>query len=192
MLNQLSGEQHRAVSRLMIPALRGDHLSAHRAATAAAAQRMAHACPVGNPFRLLPLLDTAAPEANVSACLSVDDPRVMHTWTKAIARLRQSTMRPAVMACALGMLPWWPTGHRAWRACLHLVHEEVARRRRTGATHDDVLGLLLASDSEELTNEVLCDQIVFYLLAAKAPALTAAWVVERGARTLGRLATAGR
>ncbi|WP_406396559.1 cytochrome P450 [Streptomyces sp. NBC_00882] len=183
MLNQLSGEAHHAVSRLMIPTLRGDALSGNRAAIAVAAQRMANACPAGTPFRLLPLLDTAVAEANVRACLSVDDPRLLHTWVKAIARLRQTTVRPAVMAYAVGMLPWWPTGHRAWSACLHLVREEVAGRRRTGTIHHDVLGILLASGSEELSDEVLCDQIVFYLLAAQAPALAAAWVIERATRT---------
>ncbi|MEW2302269.1 hypothetical protein AB0958_20245 [Streptomyces sp. NPDC006655] len=105
MLNQLSGEKHHTASRLMMPTLRGDALSDSRAAIAAA-------------------------EATVRACLSVDDPRLLHTWARAIARLRQTTVRPAAMACAAGMLPWWPTGHRAWNACLHLVREEVARLPR--------------------------------------------------------------
>ncbi|MDQ0688715.1 cytochrome P450 [Streptomyces achromogenes] len=42
---------------------------------------------------------------------------------------------------------------------------------------------MLASDSELLTDAVLCDQIAFYLLAAQAPALVAAWVIERATRT---------
>ncbi|MFF8610735.1 cytochrome P450 [Streptomyces sp. NPDC015346] len=182
MLNQLSGEQHHTVRRLMIPTMRGDALPRCQEATAAAAQRMANACPLDKPFRLLPLLAAAVAEANVRACVGVDDPHLLRTWVKTVLRLRKTSTHPLVVAYSLGALPWNPMAHWARRDCIDLVRQEVARRRRAGAAHDDALGHLLTSAGEELTDDVLCDQTVFYLLAGQVTALAAAWVIERAVR----------
>ncbi|MEV4926618.1 cytochrome P450 [Streptomyces roseoverticillatus] len=184
-LQQLSGEQHRAMRRVVVTTVRGDALDGCRKATSAAAQRMVDACPVGTPFRLAPLLDQALSQANVQAAVSIDDPRQLRDWSAAFLELRRSSARFPSVAHSVGLLPRYPPAARARRACQALIRAEVTRRRRAGAAHDDALGRLLAAESAELTDQALSDQIVSYMFGSQTSSPATAWVIERAVRRPG-------
>jgi cytochrome P450 len=200
----LDGAEHLRHRRLMLPSFHGERMRAYENVMREAADRAIDSWPVGEPFTLLPWMQSVTLDVIMRAVFGVEEgPR-----QEELKRRVRAMLDP--VGTRLGILMMVLSGGRAGtsrfqefqdrrRRVDELIYEEIDRRRAEAdlETREDVLSmLLLAQDENEetMTDGELRDELVTLLVAGHETTSTGlAWAFElllRNPRVLDRLRAA--
>lgn len=183
----LDGAEHRRLRKVMAPPMRGHRLDHYRDVMVSAAERTLDRLPLGEPFEMLPHARTAALEVIMEVVVGVDDPGRRAQWIAAFQRLlgltvsEQMTVR--YFTQRWGGLRRWAALNEALADCDRLIYAEIGRRRMTaGEQCGDMLGLLMASTTEDgtaIADVEIRDNVVNLLFAGHETAATGlAWALH--------------
>jgi len=196
----LDGAEHLRERKLMLPAFHGERMRAYSEVIREAADRSIESWPVGEPFTLLPQMQSLTLDVMMRAVFGVDAGPRQEELKARIRALLDPVSRVSVLVFALSRGRFGAgVGGRfeeSRRVLDELIYEEIARRR--GAEdieeREDVFSmLLLARDEagESMTDRELRDELVTLLVAGHETTATGlAWAFElllRTPRVLERL-----
>src|SRR5919201_4195307 len=186
----LDGAAHLRQRRLMLPPFHGQRLAAYETEMRTAADRAIDAWPVGQPFALLPYMQSLTLEVIMGAIFGVGEGE----RREELKRRVRATLDP--MAPRLGLLVLALSGGRFGdrgamahvqerrRGLDAVIYDEIARRRAEPdlAERDDVLSLLLGARDEDgaaMTDAELRDELVTLLVAGHETTATGlAWAFD--------------
>lgn len=180
----LDGKAHLQRRKLILPPFHGERLERYRDMFAEVAAEHIARWPRGEPFALLPKMQSITLELIM---------RVVYGEDEDITRLKHLATAMTDLAAAgqnrLGMIPWlrhdvgrWsPMGMfmRVRERVDRVLYEEIARRRERGGldARHDVFSMLLQTDMTDLE---LRDELMTILIAGHETTTTAlAWAFER-------------
>jgi cytochrome P450 len=180
----LDGKEHLTRRKIILPPFHGERLERYRELFAEVAREQIAAWPRGEPFPLLPKMQSITLELIMRVVFGEDeDPARLERLATAMTDLAIAGQNP------LGMIPWLRYDMGPWspmgmfmkvrRRVDAVLYEEIARRRQRGdmAERDDVLSMLLQTD---MTDEELRDELMTILVAGHETTTTAlAWAFER-------------
>jgi cytochrome P450 len=197
----LDGAEHIRHRRLMLPSFHGERMREYEAVMRGAADRAIDEWPVGEPFALLPWMQSVTLDVIMRAVFGVEEgPR-----QEELKRRVRAMLDP--VGSRLGILMMMLSAGRAGTARFEefqerrrlvdeLIYAEIDRRRAEADldSREDVLSmLLLAQDENEesMTDRELRDELVTLLVAGHETTSTGlAWAFElllRNPATLDRL-----
>jgi cytochrome P450 len=201
----LDGAEHLRHRRLILPAFHGERMRAYERVMRDAADRTIDRWPVGEPFALLPSMQSLTLDVIMQAVLGVEPgPR-----QEELKRRVREMLDP--VGSRLGLLLMVLLGGRFGiggradefeerrRQVDALIYEEIGRRRAASdlEEREDVFSMLLLArdeDGRELTDHELRDELVTLLVAGHETTATGlAWAFElllRNPAVLNRLRTA--
>ena len=186
----LDGSEHLRHRRLMLPPFHGRRMQTYAEAMRRSADREIDAWPVGEPFALLPSMQSLTLRVIMEAVFGYEPGPAEEDLRRRVRAMVEPLAQPRTMLL-LGMLPL--VGRRdaavndrfavARRAVDEVLYAEIARRRSLGdeelANRDDVFSaLLLAADEEgqRLSDREVRDELVTLLLAGHETTATGlAW-----------------
>lgn len=198
----LDGAEHLRQRRLMLPSFHGQRMRAYESAVLDATDRAIDSWPLGQPFSLLPSMQSLTLDVIMRAVFGVAEGPRQEELKRRLRAMLDPVSRP------LGVLVLGLSGGRfgnrgAMRAFEQrrtlvdeLIYDEIARRRADPdlEEREDVLStLLLARDDggSPMTDEELRDQLVTLLVAGHETTATGlAWAFDlllRTPRALSRL-----
>jgi cytochrome P450 len=185
----LDGAEHMRERKLLLPPFHGERMRAYQDVMREAADRAIDSWPVGQPFELLPAMQSLTLDVIMRAVWGVDEgPRQDELKRRVRAMISPVSRRLGVLILALtrGRLGA-AAGERfedLRRQVDELIYEEIARRREAPdlEQREDVFSmLLLARDDrgEGLTDRELRDELVTLLVAGHETTATGlAWAFE--------------
>jgi cytochrome P450 len=186
----LDGEEHLRQRRLMLPPFHGERMKAYETVMREAADRQIDAWPLGEPFRLLPSMQSLTLDVIMQAVFGVEE------------GARQDDLKRRVRAMVdpvgtrLGILAMVLLGGRFGtsravegfedrrREVDRLIYEEIARRRAAPdlEAREDVFSMLVLARDEDgrgMTDRELRDELVTLLVAGHETTATAlSWAFE--------------
>lgn len=179
----LDGPEHRRLRKILLPPLRDKALEEWRAMIEDVARRTAAELPRSTPVALHPRMLRASLEVILRITVSIDEKR-LDDWLEPMDRLLRIAASEQFSARYLirqtGALRHWPTFRRALARCDELVRDEIARRRSTGESSNDLLSMLLSAPGEPLSDDEIRDQLFTMLIAGhETTATSISWAVER-------------
>jgi cytochrome P450 len=201
----LDGAEHLRHRRLMLPAFHGERMRAYEDVMIAAADRALDGWPVGQPFALLPSMQSLTLDVIVRAVFGVEEgPRQHELKRRLRAMVDPVGTRPRVAMMVLtggrfGIAGRVRTFEQRRRAVDELIYDEIARRREAPdlAEREDVFSMLVLAhdeDDQRLSDQELRDELVTLLVAGHETTATGlAWAFElllRNPRVLERLRAA--
>jgi cytochrome P450 family 135 len=180
----LDGREHLQRRRLILPPFHGERLERYREMFGEVARRQIAGWPRGEPFALLPKMQSITLELIMRVVFGEDeDPARLDRLATAMTDLATAGQNK------LAMIPWLrhdlgrysPMGmFMAVRERVdRVLFEEIRRRRERGGLDErvDVFSMLLQTD---MTDEELRDELMTILLAGHETTTTAlAWAFER-------------
>jgi len=186
----LDGDEHLRQRRLMLPAFHGERMREYERVMTATADRVIDSWPVGEPFTLLPAMQSLTLDVIMHAVFGVEaGPRQEELKRRVRTMLDPVGSRAAIVLMLLSGGRLGVTGrverfqqHR--RALDEAIYAEIARRRTAAdlEARTDVLSmLLLARDErgEAMTDAELRDELVTLLVAGHETTATGlAWAFE--------------
>ena len=199
----LDGAAHIRHRRLMLPSFHGERMRAYEIVMREAADRAIDAWPVGEPFALLPWMQSVTLDVIMRAVFGVEEgPRQEELKRRVRAMLDPVGTRLGILMMVLsagraGTARFEQFQERR-RLVDELIYAEIDRRRAETdlESREDVLSmLLLAQDENEetMTDAELRDELVTLLVAGHETTSTGlAWAFElllRNPATLERLRT---
>ena len=199
----LDGAAHIRHRRLMLPSFHGERMRAYEKVMREAADRAIDAWPVGEPFALLPSMQSVTLDVIMRAVFGVEEgPRQEELKRRVRAMLDPVGTRLGILMMVLsagraGTARFEQFQERR-RLVDELIYAEIDRRRAEAdlESREDVLSmLLLAQDENEetMTDAELRDELVTLLVAGHETTSTGlAWAFElllRNPATLERLRT---
>jgi cytochrome P450 len=185
----LDGAEHMRERKLLLPPFHGERMRAYQDVMREAADRAIDSWPVGQPFELLPAMQSLTLDVIMRAVWGVDEgPRQDELKRRVRAMISPVARRLGVLILALtrGRLGA-AAGERfedLRRQVDELIYEEIARRREAPdlEQREDVFSMmLLARDDrgEGLTDRELRDELVTLLVAGHETTATGlAWAFE--------------
>ena len=200
----LDGDEHLRHRRLMLPPFHGRRMRTYERLMSSAADRAVDSWPVGEPFPILPSMQTLTLEVIMEAVFGVgDQPRHAELRRRIREMLRPISTRFGVLVLALSGGRLRDRGalkrfNDRKAAVNELMYAEIAARRADPdlEERDDVFSMLLAARDEDggaLTDEEVRDELMTLLIAGHETTATAlAWSFERLLRAPGVLAQARR
>ena len=196
----LDGAEHLRERKLMLPAFHGERMRAYAEVIREAADRSIESWPVGEPFTLLPQMQSLTLDVIMRAVFGVDAGPRQEELKARIRALLDPVSRVSVLVFALSRGRFGAGAGRRFeesrRALDELIYEEIARRRAAEdlEEREDVLSMLLLArdeDGESMTDRELRDELVTLLVAGHETTATGlAWAFElllRTPRVLERL-----
>jgi cytochrome P450 family 135 len=185
----LDDAQHMAQRRLMLPSFHGERMQRYEALMTEVAEEEVSRWPVGEPFSLLPRMQSVTLEVIMRAVFGFREPGRLAEMRARLERMIAETtqMRHMVMMAVLG--PERVESAGLFRRALEPVDEmliDEARRRR-GADdlddRDDVLSLLVQArheDGRPMSDTELRDEMLTLLVAGhETTATSLSWAIER-------------
>jgi cytochrome P450 family 135 len=185
----LDDAEHMAQRRLMLPSFHGERMQRYEALMTEVAEEEVSRWPVGEPFSLLPRMQSVTLEVIMRAVFGFREPDRLAELRARLQRMLESTtrMRQMVMMAVLG--PERVESAGLFRRALGPVDEmliDEARRRR-GADdldeRDDVLSLLVQArheDGRPMSDTELRDELFTLLVAGhETTATSLSWAMER-------------
>src|SRR4051794_7533159 len=180
----LDGREHLQRRRLILPPFHGERLERYREMFAQVAREQIAQWPRGEPFPLLPKMQTITLELIMRVVFGEDEEP---------ERLRRLATAMTDLAAAgqnrLGMIPWLRYDIGRWspmgmfmavrKRVDDVLYAEITRRRERGGLDErhDVFSMLLQTD---MTDEELRDELMTILIAGHETTTTAlAWAFER-------------
>jgi len=193
----IDGQEHMRQRKLMLPPFHGQRMREYGELMSDAAHREVSSWPQGEPFALLPRMQSITVDVILGAVFGIDQAtaepdRLRALVVELLHRCQSySTMLPQLRRSLAGRSPW-----AKLMACVKEVDEalyaEIARRRRAGADGDDVLSLLLQARDEQgnpLSDTELRDELLTLLVAGHETTASAlAFAFERLLRHPDKLA----
>ena len=185
----LDDAAHIAQRRLMLPSFHGERMQRYEALMTAVAEEEVSRWPVGNPFALLPRMQSVTLEVIMRSVFGFREPDRLAELRARLVRMIASTtqMRHMLMMAVLG--PERVESARLFGRALAPVDEmliEEARRRRVADDldeRDDVLSLLVQASHEDgrpMSDTELRDELITLLVAGHETTATAlSWAIER-------------
>ena len=189
----LDEDEHLEARRRLLPPFHGEAIERYAQTVRSIAEEEVARWPLQEPFSARPRMQHIALEAILQAVLGLRAGPTLDRLRVLLPRLLD------ISGLDLALLSIWP-GFAETRAGTiagplkvrrkvdALLHEEIARRRASGAAGDDVLAMLIgagAGDGE------IRDQVMTLLLAGHETTATGlAWTLERLTRTPDALARA--
>jgi len=201
----LDGAEHLRQRKLMLPAFHGERMRTYEEVMRRAADEAIERWPVGEPFALLPSMQSLTLDIILTAVFGVGEGERQERLKRSLRELIDP------IGNRLGLLLMFVTGGRVGGAAPTrafeqrrsavdaLIYDEIARRRDAPdlETREDVLSMLLLARDEEgnsLTDRELRDELVTLLVAGHETTATGlAWAFElllRNSPVLGRLQSA--
>jgi cytochrome P450 family 135 len=185
----LDGAEHIRERRLMLPAFHGERMRTYESAMRDAADRVIDSWPVGEPFTLLPSMQSLTLNVIMRAVFGVaEGPRQEELKRRVRAVLDPVGSRVGVLLLALsGGRLGAGAGRRfeeSRRLLDELIYEEIARRREASdlEQREDVFSMLLLGRDEDgrpMTDRELRDELVTLLVAGHETTATGlAWAFE--------------
>jgi cytochrome P450 len=185
----LDGSEHMRQRRLLLPPFHGERMRAYERVMREAADREIDAWPVGEPFALLPSMQSLTLEVIMRAVFGVvEGPRREELKRRVRGMIAPTATRFGVLLLALsGGRFGTAAGDRfeeRRRLVDELIFDEIAKRRAAPdlEQREDILSmLLLARDEEgrEMTDRELRDELVTLLVAGHETTATAlSWAFE--------------
>jgi cytochrome P450 len=195
----LDGSEHLRHRKLLLPPFHGQRMRAYETVMREAADRAIDSWPVGEPFALLPSMQSLTLEVIARAVFGVEEGARQDELLKRI----RAMIEP--MSTRLGVLLTILSGSRRGarieefeerrRRVDELIYDEIARRREVPdlEEREDVFSMLLLARDEDgnpMTDHELRDELVTLLVAGHETTATGlAWAFElllRNPRVLDR------
>jgi cytochrome P450 family 135 len=198
----LDGAEHLRQRKLMLPAFHGRRMRAYEALMRKATDDAIDAWPVGEPFELMPSMQSLTLEVIMSAVFGVAEGERRERLKRRVrAMLEPVSQRWSVILFALSGRRFGDRGavrrfEERRRDVDELIFEEIAERREAPdlEQREDVFStLLIARDEhgEQMTDQELRDELVTLLVAGHETTATGlAWAFDlllHDERVLGRL-----
>jgi cytochrome P450 family 135 len=185
----LDGPDHIAQRRLMLPSFHGERMQRYESVMTAVAEQEVRRWPAGEPFALLPRMQSLTLEVIMRAVFGFREPDRLAEMRARLERMIAETtqMRHMVMMAVLG--PERVESAGLFRRALEPVDEmliDESRRRRTADDldeRDDVLSLLVQArheDGRPMSDKELRDELITLLVAGhETTATSLSWAIER-------------
>jgi cytochrome P450 len=197
----LDGAEHLRQRRLLLPPFHGERMKAYEAVMREAADRAIDAWPVGEPFALLPWMQSLTLEVILRAVFGVEEgPRHEELKRRLREMIEPAGNRWGVILLALSGGRFGSGASQRFteqrRAVDELIYDEIARRRAEPdlEEREDVFSMLLLArdeDGQPMTDRELRDELVTLLVAGHETTATGlAWAFEllgRNPAVLARL-----
>src|SRR3954469_10058306 len=202
----LDGAEHLRQRRLMLPAFHGERMREYATVMQEATDRAIDSLPVGEPFRLLPVMQSLTLDVIMSAVFGIErGARQDELKRRVRAMIEPVASRAGLLLMLLSGGRIAPSGLRQFeqrrRALDELIYAEIAARRDAVDLEDrtDVFSMLLLARDEDgaaMTDRELRDELVTLLVAGHETTATGlSWAFElllRNPPVLERLRTALR
>jgi cytochrome P450 len=185
----LDDAEHMAQRRLMLPSFHGERMQRYEAVMTDVAEQEVARWPAGEPFSLLPRMQSVTLEVIMRAVFGFREPGRLAELRARLQRMLDSTtqMRHMVMMAVLG--PDRVESAGLFRRAVEPVDEmliDESRRRRAADDldeRDDVLSLLVQArheDGRPMSDAELRDELLTLLVAGHETTATAlSWAIER-------------
>jgi cytochrome P450 len=186
----LDGEEHLRQRRLMLPPFHGERMREYEAVMQEAADRAIDSWPVGEPFELLPWMQSLTLDVIMSAVFGIErGPRQEELKRRIRAVVDPVGSRPALLLMVLSGGRFGIGGsvqrfEERRRALDSLIYEEIASRRMAPDLEErkDILSMLLLARDDEgqpMSDRELRDELVTLLVAGHETTATGlAWAFE--------------
>jgi cytochrome P450 len=172
----LDGAEHMRQRRLMLPPFHGRRMQAYEGVIRAAAEREIQSWPVGEPFELLPSMQSLTLRVILRAVFGYEAGPAEDELRRGLRAMIEPLARPRglMLMVTMGRFSGNRGAARAFEAQRKAVDEilyaEIARRREQPdpTERDDVFSALLLAQDEDggrLTDREVRDQLVTLLLA---------------------------
>ena len=178
-----------AQRRLMLPSFHGERMQRYESVMTEVAEQEVRRWPAGEPFALLPRMQSVTLEVIMRAVFGFREPDRLAEMRARLERMIAATtqMRHMVMMAVLG--PERVESAGLFRRALEPVDEmliDEARRRRAADDldeRDDVLSLLVQArheDGRPMSDTELRDELITLLVAGhETTATSLSWAIER-------------
>ena len=185
----LDDAEHMAQRRLMLPAFHGERMQRYESLITAVAAEEIGRWPAGEPFALLPRMQSVTLEVIMRAVFGFREPERLAELRARLVRMIDATTRLRHMAIMALLGPDRVEAAGIFRKALQPVDEmliDEARRRRVAddlAERDDVLSLLVQArheDGRPMSDSELRDELFTLLVAGhETTATSLSWAIER-------------
>jgi cytochrome P450 family 135 len=189
----LDGAEHLRERKLMLPAFHGERMRAYADVIHEATDKSIESWPVGEPFTLLPQMQSLTLDVIMRAVFGVEAGPRQEELKARIRALLDPVSRVSVLVFALSRGRFGAGVGRRFeesrRVLDGLIHEEIVRRRTAEdlEEREDVLSMLLLArdeDGEPMTDRELRDELITLLVAGHETTATGlAWAFELLLRT---------
>jgi cytochrome P450 len=196
----LDGAEHLRERKLMLPPFHGERMRAYAEVIREAADASIASWPLGEPFALLPRMQSLTLAVIMRAVFGVRESAGADELSRRIRALLDPVSRRSVLLLALSGGRLGAGAGRSFqerrRALDELLYREIARRRAAEDLdrREDVFSMLLLArgeDGQPMSDQELRDELVTLLVAGHETTATAlAWAFElllRNANVLQRL-----
>jgi len=185
----LDGAEHLRQRRLMLPAFHGERMREYATVMQEATDRAIDSLPVGEPFRLLPVMQSVTLDVIMSAVFGIERGARQNELKRRIrAMIEPVASRAGLLLMLLSGGRIAPSGLRQFeqrrRAMDELIYAEIAARRDAPDLEDrtDVFSMMLLArddDGTPMTDSELRDELVTLLVAGHETTATGlAWAFE--------------
>jgi cytochrome P450 len=198
----LDGAEHLRQRRLMLPAFHGERMRTYEQVMTAAADRTVDGWPVGEPFALLPAMQSLTLDVIMHAVFGVEEGVQQEELKRGVRAMLDPVGNRAVILMMVlsggrvGIGGRMERFAERRRAVDEMIYAEIARRREAADLEDrtDVLSMLLLArdeDGEAMTDAELRDELVTLVVAGHETTATGlAWAFEELLRNPDVLARA--
>src|SRR4051794_22401346 len=154
--------------KLMLPPFHGQRMRSYGRTMEEIAEREVSDWPTGEPFQLLPRMQSITVDVILQTVFGQCDARLRELTVELLHRCQSySTMLPQLRRKLAGHAPWAKL-MRCLARVDALLYAEIAHRRSAGIRGDDVLSMLLDAHDEHgrgMTDEELRDELLTLLVA---------------------------
>ena len=190
----LDGSEHMRQRRLLLPPFHGERMRAYEQVMRQAADREIDSWPVGQPFPLLPSMQSLTLEVIVRAVFGVaEGPRQEELKRRVRAMIAPTATRFGVLLLALSGGRFGSAAGEHFeerrRVLDELIYDEIRERRMASDLdqREDIFSMLLLArdeDGQPMTDQELRDELVTLLVAGHETTATAlSWAFELLMRT---------
>jgi cytochrome P450 len=185
-IGMVGGERHARDRKLLAPPFHGARMRAYGRIIADATVREIDGLPRGTEIKAQDSAQAISLEVILEAVFGLSDPERRAGMGQAVHGMMGSpwgallVMLPVLQRDFGGFGPW-ASFQRVKGAFDAMVRAEIAERRRTGSTGEDILHMMMGArydDGSALSEDELRDQLVFLLIAGhETSAISLAWAL---------------
>ena len=187
----LDGDRHLRMRKLMLPPFHGEAIAHYAELIEQITRREMESWRPGDTIRTRSVAQVITMEVIIRAVFGITDAEQVAELKQRLPRMSSINPILAIDAARRDLGPRSPWGRfvRNRDRVDQMLYQEITRRRAAanGATHRDILGLLLSAEDEDgkpLSDRELRDELITLLLAGhETTATSIGWAFERLLRT---------